>query len=1598
MKILITSIILLLWAGNGYALLENQNLFVTTGRDGTESSDRSQSSLFFFSVDKTLGSPLFVRVFDADIGGVLDVAYPDSMVRYQIFNSLADDAAPLAALKLGRSKFYDNQWRSIAKLNHRDGELVDDRLVYRLLVEGISDKGSNKFQIFISSEEKKNTPVPGLRLYSPSINLQLPAAQAMDTEIRFTIPPQAEQLKITNLDADSVAYDATVNFSSQARPRVPLKTSNDRTASVTELEILPEERGEQGAVVFSSAEVNFVQMWIEDEEDKPVMLELPVFLAPANHPPEPKIAITPLSGCNQVLLDASGSVDRDEDELDYYWLFPDNSTAVGSRITHNFKQPGQYEVTLIVKDDSGFTANQTDFAFPVIINRPPLARITAPSSAVVGETITFDGSTSSDDDGTITRYLWEFGEGTKEKGVSVSHHFARPGLYRVSLLVEDDSQALCANDRIEHLIRINAPPVARFQVKPVVAPGERVTLDGGESIDSDGSITAWNWDFGDQTTATGEQATKVWKEPGTYTIHLEVTDDSNLDNGVAEEFGQVVVNAPPKADLKAVPPVIAVADPITFTGSGSHDPDGKLISYLWDFGDNSGAAEADTRHSYQQPGEYTVRLTITDNSGVGNAVVTRQQTIRVNHPPVPVAEPDILVNSSRIDFDGTLSTDDDDDIIAWQWDFGDGSRSDQARTSHVYTLPGVYTARLAVTDASGTSSATRTTQRNITINHPPQADAGANQTIAVNDTAHFNGSTSVDIDGIITAWNWLIDNQHLTGARVSHRFERSGQYQISLTVQDNNNSTHTSWSTVTVNQPPVARFAPLPRIEPGQRVILDGSQSHDSDGRITEYSWQSGDGSKVREDKKQRKQFQHRYKEPGRYRAILTVQDDSGVSNDRATVSQTVKVNYPPAADAGQDIHTCEQVIQFDGSASSDADLDALSYEWDFGDNTTGRGQQVVHQFVRQGNYPVTLTTDDNTGLGNSSTSSSITVRINSAPSAVIKTEGETFCAGEHVLFDGSGSFDPEKGMLRYLWNLGDEQTVEDVNPVRVFTRGGDYTIDLKVIDDSGLDCNSSHDRKEIHVVDAPIAAAGEDIEICANTMLEFDGSRSTGGGRPIISYEWNFGDGSSGAGEVTSHAFATAGYYTSRLTIQAAASELCENSSMDERKVRVHSTPRADFLSENGCVGQPVSFDGSISEKFNPPDTTYTYQFGDEQSSPGIQSHHTYSEPGTYEVILQVESSEDTGCSKGESRQMVRINAIPAADIVLRQAGQEADSQTGNEVLTNSLLLFSGIGSSDNDGRIQFYHWDFGDNDEAKGSTAEHRYKKRGLYTVRLTVQDNSDVACNRNTAEMLIKSTDFSQPVINGPDQVCVSGRESWSLGIRRGEVSWDFGDGSKGEGQLVEKIYNRPGSYEIRTFMDGSPVRAIQVEALAMPEIELPTRLTVMAGEEVTLTGHALTATGLDFRFHWNMGDGTIIEKETALHSYLEPGTYTATLTITAHDTLPCLESSHQIDITVLPKPKAVISHEPEEIFSGGARDEVVFQALLSDNDKREHDDLNNWNFYWDFGDNEQARGAVVSHYYQRAGTYTVTLTLRDGSGVAHQAYTFSREVEVNEWAKE
>ena len=133
------------------------------------------------------------------------------------------------------------------------------------------------------------------------------------------------------------------------------------------------------------------------------------------------------------------------------------------------------------------------------VNEPPVAKA-GPDQLVTASLVQFDGSASGDHDDSIAKYDWDFGDGGTGVGPKPTHVYAKPGTYTVRLTVTDASATIRSSASDDTTIVVNAVPIADAGPDLIGAPGEGLVFSGARSVDPDGEIADYHWEFGDGST------------------------------------------------------------------------------------------------------------------------------------------------------------------------------------------------------------------------------------------------------------------------------------------------------------------------------------------------------------------------------------------------------------------------------------------------------------------------------------------------------------------------------------------------------------------------------------------------------------------------------------------------------------------------------------------------------------------------------------------------------------------------------------------------------------------------------------------------------------------------------------------------------------------------------------------------------------------------------------------------------------------------------------------------------------------------------------------------------------------------------------------
>ncbi len=270
---------------------------------------------------------------------------------------------------------------------------------------------------------------------------------------------------------------------------------------------------------------------------------------PANEPPTAVLRADRTSGEAPLLVefDSSGSFDFDGTIVGRAYDFGDGGTGTGASVQHTFASAGNFTVTLTVTDDLGAEGSAgTTIQVTQPGNTPPVASVSAdPTQGDAPLTVQFSGSGSTDSDGTIVSYAWDFGDGETGSGATIGHVYGQAGNYTATLTVTDDGNGT-DTDTVEIAVSSqgNFPPVARISALPGSGPAPlEVTFDGSGSSDADGTVVSWEWVFGDGQTGSGVSVAHTYQADGIFEVSLTVTDNLGAPASTTVQIRVMTVQA-----------------------------------------------------------------------------------------------------------------------------------------------------------------------------------------------------------------------------------------------------------------------------------------------------------------------------------------------------------------------------------------------------------------------------------------------------------------------------------------------------------------------------------------------------------------------------------------------------------------------------------------------------------------------------------------------------------------------------------------------------------------------------------------------------------------------------------------------------------------------------------------------------------------------------------------------------------------------------------------------------------------------------------------------------------------------------------------------
>ena len=252
---------------------------------------------------------------------------------------------------------------------------------------------------------------------------------------------------------------------------------------------------------------------------------------------------------------------------------------------------------------------------------------------------------------------------------------------------------------------------------------------------------------------------------------------------------------------KAVFTYLLHAFSVAFNASGSYDTYGEIINFAWDFGDEQLGTGEVTSHIFNQSGEFTVTLNVTDNDGLSDEASLIIDVY--NKPPVAsfTVSNETVYTLEPVFFNASQSFDPDGDLVAFLWDFDDGGVGEGAVANHTYLEDGIYEAALTVEDDLG-ARANATMIITVRNRSPVASFTESTLTPLVNENVTFNATQSSDLDGTIIQYIWDFgDGTNSTETVATHIYSSNGTFIVTLFVTDNDNSTASANKTLAVILP-----------------------------------------------------------------------------------------------------------------------------------------------------------------------------------------------------------------------------------------------------------------------------------------------------------------------------------------------------------------------------------------------------------------------------------------------------------------------------------------------------------------------------------------------------------------------------------------------------------------------------------------------------------------------------------------------------------------------------------------------------------------------------------------------------------------------------
>jgi gliding motility-associated-like protein len=1122
-----------------------------------------------------------------------------------------------------------------------------------------------------------------------------------------------------------------------------------------------------------------------------------------------------------------------------------------------------------------------------------------------------------------TAWNWDLGNGSLSMLKNPSTTYVNPGVYTIRLTASNTNGSNSITKT--GLITVHALPTANFGTADTVGCLPLTSYFADSSSANSGSITKWEWNFGDGGTSLLQNPSHLYSNAGMYGIFLKVTNSFGCSaTKIRPQYIKVGSNIT-ASFTPTVPVFCAVPVSVGFTNNSTGLGN---LSYQWRFGDGGTSTLPNPQHSYNANGNYTVTLVVRNDGGCIDSVTVpvaiQGRSAAFNIPTAACVGTQIV---------GTATSTPAPNSITWL--MGDGTSYTGTTVNHTYTFSGTYTVKMI----NDFGSCIDSIQQNIVIS---QAAVPAFSSPKIAFCSFPATVTFTDNSVGAVSWEWNFgDGNMSTLQNPTHTYTAAGAYNVSLSVTNAGGCRSTIFKSnyITIRPTEINLFNfPARGCAP---FNFTPAFSINPSEPIASYLWDFGDGFTSTSPTPN-----HTYTAIGSYTfkvkittisgcvdtitMINAVQVGRGVNLDftasPTSVCAKTKVYFTPilqdsvtnyhwdfgdggSSALGSPNHmytmagnftvslivlyngcstqvskpafiqvnppvakftsssTCEQRNRFEFTNTT---LGATGFRWFFGDGDSSTAINPIHTYATAGNFAVKLIATNGTCSDTLFQTAQAIVGASD-----FTTQRDTICRSERIVFYPTLS--NPSAITNFYWDFGNGDTFSATAPIIGwdYFQTGNYSPTLITTDYNGCK-DTVYKPNRIRVNGPKVRFSGTNLSGCTPVHAQFLDTTATDGTNAVINWQWNFGDGTivnypTGDTRRT-HSYLMSGLFDVKLKITDQSG--CSDSAI---QIAYINTERGigDFSSIDSmtCQGKVVRFTNNTQGS---PINDWKWYFGDGATSTLANPTHLYVDTGVYNITLIATAS--SGCRDSITKVGYITIKNPKASIIASD--------------TISTCPPMQVNFTDGSYYAKEWYWTFGDGNYSVLQNPTSAYLISGNYDVRLIV--TSPGGCKDTATQRITVSGPYGSLTYQ-PLTGCLPLTTSYQV-VTRGatEYIWDFADGSSlvSTDSVVTHTYVNRGDFKPVVLLKDATGCVVPISGIDTIHVEAATALfntndRLHCDSGMVQFNNISTDNGrMPATYQWTFGNGNTSSVFNPTQTYLNTGNYYVSLKVTTN--LGCTDS--------------------------------------------------------------------------------------------------------------